>query len=240
MQKKARELLPFLDKRNTALIAAHCLINSEELRNSSRLLLQNGHYGPARSLAISAREEYGKFVFCISYLAGYIDKHRLADTLFSHLSKQAISRLISRVALKSKEVIPDLNLDDYESIEDIKCTLIGWMKSVIEHVDNNDLINDHLLSTIKPELESTLNANDEKLRQDGIYVTPYIKDDLLVINNPAQVSMEEVERELALLHTLDSNSEDETDDNDLKYNIDDIGQLLEHLAQSIKSESDAT
>ena len=53
------------------------------------VLFDRGHYGPSRSLAISAREEFGKALASIGCLVGITPVAEYAKGLRHHTSKQA-------------------------------------------------------------------------------------------------------------------------------------------------------
>ena len=58
-------------KRDTVLeLAVWSLINCNDLRESAFALADKGRHGIARSLAISAMEDLGKFILALRYLTG--------------------------------------------------------------------------------------------------------------------------------------------------------------------------
>src|SRR5579863_4194061 len=81
----------------SALVSAHSgatfmlesLANAQRLVTSARLLTKEGLFGPARSLAITAKEEIGKSLIAMRYLHGEISSQQFVSDVLNHPQKQA-------------------------------------------------------------------------------------------------------------------------------------------------------
>lgn len=94
LSARAKAVLPSIDREFVLRFAAEALLNCYNLRAAGHLLFRAGQYGPASSLAISAREEVGKFYLGASSLTGTVDKERFVQSIFSHQWKQIYAKLV--------------------------------------------------------------------------------------------------------------------------------------------------
>jgi AbiV family abortive infection protein len=69
--------------------------NASQLLAGAVTLHAKGNNGPARSLAISAREEIGKFFAAMMYCMGVLPVDRFAETFWNHSSKQALGAVLA-------------------------------------------------------------------------------------------------------------------------------------------------
>ena len=184
--------------RDTVLeYAVYSLFNHGDLRLAASTLTDKGLYGPARSMAISALEELGKFALAIRFLADDLSAPQFVQQIFSHVPKQAWGRLITHLSphmvhLNRENVAPSF-LEFFRNLEANSEKLV---QAVTE--DQNGL------QQVANELAGhTL----ESWRQEGIYVSIQETEDTLVVQHPRLVTEEQVQTVIQLLSQLDNDAD---------------------------------
>src|SRR5687767_10361635 len=77
------------------LLGFAALENAQRLLEASRHLFSAGHLGPALSLAISAREETAKVLYCMLNATGQSSAASMSKKMRSHHQKQAVGVAIA-------------------------------------------------------------------------------------------------------------------------------------------------
>jgi AbiV family abortive infection protein len=194
--KRDKEILPHLTRRIVAQYAVRSLMNAAALIDSASTLLNRGHYGLARSVSISAREECGKAFVAGAYLAGITPEAEFAAGLRNHSYKQAeglIGPMLAGAVVGNFDFLRlFFPVDDTPSVTSLK-------NAALQMNTQADTIKDALSGTLeilKPMHEAASAGDHEKLRQQGMYVSLEMRESGLTLEYPQQIEKADAEAEL--------------------------------------------
>jgi AbiV family abortive infection protein len=194
--KRDKELLPHLNRSIVAQYAIRSLMNSAALIDSASTLINRGHYGLARSISISAREECGKAFLAGAYLAGITPEVEFAASLRNHSYKQAeglIGPMLASAAVGNFDFLRlFFPVDETPSVTSLK-------NAALQMNTQADAIKDAFCGTLeilKPLHEAASSGDHEKLRQQGMYVSLEVRESGLTLEYPQQIEKADAEAEL--------------------------------------------
>lgn len=200
--KRDKEILPHLTRGIVAQYAIRSLMNAAALIDSASMLLNRGHYGLARSVSISAREECGKAFVAGAYLAGITPEAEFAAGLRNHSYKQAeglIGPMLAGAVVGNFDFLRlFFPVDEAPSVTSLK-------NAALQMNTQTDAIKDALSGTLdilKPLHEAASAGDHEKLRQQGMYVSLEMRDSDLTLEYPQQIEKADAEAELRSVMTL--------------------------------------
>lgn len=102
---KPIKITPALDRNAVLEFAARTIINVYDLIAASRALFEKESFGPARSIAITALEELGKFVLARDQLTGTLTTDEFLKRVRRHHPKQRWGYAIAFLAPWSIEIV---------------------------------------------------------------------------------------------------------------------------------------
>lgn len=193
--KKDKALAGRITREIASKLLVRALMNAAALFDAAKILVARGHFGLARSQAISAREEIGKAFSVGTFLAGRITAEELVETLRSHKYKQAeglIGPMLAGGLADSPELLESI-LPDGISPADVFTAMPGRL--VAE--------SDSLFAGLSPTLEAMRAVREtaqdgahERARQAGIYVSLELDEAGIRLDYPQQISAEDAQEEI--------------------------------------------
>lgn len=179
-------------------MAAHTIINIDDLQNAANVLLDNGLLGPACSIGIMALEELGKFAKIMGYLADNSDRKAFVNSVLNHKNKQRAGHVIALLA----PAILSLRHRGAKSVEEL-----FPHDSLTGIVDDLKLNINQLTSELEreiPEVERVIKEVEtgeiEQKRQDGFYVSLAInEEDRVSVKYPRLITRADTERVVKIL-----------------------------------------
>ena len=180
-------------------LAFAALRNAQRLLEASRLLLASGLYGPSRSLAISSREEQGKF-FSALMVAIELGARPTDPHLGAHSTKQTLGLLLARVLslIDGSGFALDLTQSQATSID-------ALVRELGQHVDalaqSCDLAGSSR-EALERDLATAVSGAHERERQRGLYVDARMVDGSWKIQTPEEISEQEAAQEIATAATF--------------------------------------
>ncbi len=198
---RAKHIVGFIDRNFVLRFAAETILNTYTLRDVASKLLAAEHYGVARSITISAREELGKFYLCGLYLTGAITGKELGGYIFGHKDKQMYGQLLSSLAptvsnlLKRNNSRLEQTVDDpHSTVKEVIAVLHGTEREQLESCMTRPV------DEIRSELSAIRDDGTmEDKRQRGLYVSPDLKppsNGVIAIHAPRNISKEEAQSEM--------------------------------------------
>lgn len=189
---------PVLDRNAVLEFGARTIINVSDLIAASRALFERELFGPARSVAITALEELGKFVLALDQLAGTLTTHEFLKRVRKHHPKQRWGYAITFLAPWLVEVVQR---------ELGPC----WDPVVLSERFEQRLRKDgrivQELERRTPEITALLeylaSGQVERDRQDGWYVSLNAENGTYGLVHPRLVRREEAQTVLTLFSAFD-------------------------------------
>lgn len=185
--------------RDTVLeFAARAIMNMHDLCNAARCLFENNFYGQARSTAITALEELGKFVLTLSYLSGELSEREFLQRVRSHHPKQRWGNLIAFFAPLTRRFMEqqgEISLGEglFKQLDDrMASNLDGVVREMQEKESELEAFANYLVS-----------GQVERERQDGWYVSLTVENETLHVSHPRMIDREKAESVLQLLSHFD-------------------------------------
>lgn len=170
-------------------------LNSKSLVDAAAVLHSAGCFGPALSLAISAREEMGKFYMALLVAVGRTSPAKFEAFRRQHRAKQAFGALASLVGR-----VIDLARSPFAEAVDVR----GVPPDQVLDVLNERLvaaakaaaIADDAIAHLVKESEAALDGAHERERWRGLYADLSNVDGEWQITTPADVTAEEAANEI--------------------------------------------
>jgi len=163
--------------------------NATRLVDVAVLLHAHGHHGPARSTAISAREEFGKFFAALLHCAGVYDAQRFAALLRRHSDKQTLGATLALLGgpLKSMSdhLAPALQVKAAtlgEAFDAIAANLKAALAEISLSMPDEATIAD-----MQNKLTRAHSGDDDARRTEGLYVDLLGPGADLKIQSPSEV-----------------------------------------------------
>jgi AbiV family abortive infection protein len=202
--RRLQRIAEHLNRDTVIEFAAHAMINMHDHQSAARILFEKELYGPARSSAILALEELGKFMFALNHI---IDKTRPLDfvnRVWRHQAKQNagyfIAALTPTLAGLENERAKTEGGERHDSLgmflERVAARAEKWVRNI---------------DALVPKLEQLVNdiqtRNIETCRQDGHYVSLTADEaNAISIKYPRETKREEADFFLKILSVLDDGS----------------------------------
>ena len=189
--------MPYINRQTVLKLAAHTIINCYELHVTAHELFKNKHYGLARSHAIFVKEELGKLIFSLGYLMGVVPPEKFLADIRSHPRKQVLGKLLAAI-------IPSIIKSAEKNISEIfnfaSDTVAAASETLKQRInDFSDVVEPAIIPAI-PKIEfilgDVLAGGEERLRQQGIYVSLVLENEALNIEHPRMVTREDAQAEL--------------------------------------------
>jgi AbiV family abortive infection protein len=144
--------------------------NASRLVDAALLLHDHGHYGPARSTAISAREEFGKFFAALLYSAGVYDAPQFARLLRQHSAKQLLGTTLALCGgpLKalSDHIAPALQVKT-KTLQEAFDLMAANLERVLPHIPIPD---EAAIAEVQSRLARAHSGGDDARRTEALYV----------------------------------------------------------------------
>lgn len=198
ISKKAKELSVHINNELVLEFIIRAQENGKELYKAAVSLFKKKQYGIARSLAISAREEFGKSHIGFEYLFGKIEKAEFAHIVRSHPSKQLYGALSIRIAMLLKMLSANL-LSESNFSENPKETIEVFFKSLNENFDKIEKQIEQDWPKLESELLGARDGKDEQTRQSGLYVSLDLVMNEIKLRTPSAITRNEAEEEIQKL-----------------------------------------
>lgn len=202
LTRRDRDLLPHLNRDIASRLAVRAFMNAAALLDAARATFNRGHFGTARSLAISAREECGKGFTAGSYLAGVISPDEFAAGLRNHHFKQTeglIGPMLAEGLLGNPDLIETLMIGASGPPEEAVRVIAMRMN---ERQDELRHALGGTLDRLRESLELASSGADERERQAGIYVSLEITSAGVELQYPQQITADQAQREMDRLDVL--------------------------------------
>jgi AbiV family abortive infection protein len=169
--------------------------NAARLLQAAVLTAKGENYGVARSLAILAREELGKYLAAILFAAGRFPPSQFADIISGgHKQKQVLGVVLSCFGVLLKpiqdKITAAMSASGTTLIEAFKTGMTG-LQAQLEQLEPSK----EAISVIERGVTSAHVGNDEARRTEGLYVDFVERDGELVIRSPALVVSQNMAKE---------------------------------------------
>lgn len=200
--KKNKELAEKITREIASKLLVRAFMNAAALLDAAKTLVAAGHFGLARSQAISAREEVGKGFTAGSFLAGQVSAEELVETLRSHNYKQAEGLIAPFLAGRLKDpasVLTMLGLNVNATPAEFFATVPG--KLAAESKELFDQLSPDL-DVLRSSRELAEGGLHEKARQAGIYVSLELDDGDIHLEYPQQITAAQAEEEIGRFEWL--------------------------------------
>lgn len=186
---------------DVAWAVAYCALeNSKSLQRAAACLQANGHFGPALSLAITAREEFGKFVIAAHVAVEQSPGVGTQRDVRDHGRKQAAGAAFMSLGeelTKFAQAFGSRGPVSGHSVEDFIGAAVNRVNQVGSAVSwPSDS------SAIEAAIANARTGADESRRRRGLYVDPSRMDGQWVVLAPSAISESESAREISALATV--------------------------------------
>lgn len=181
-----------IDEASRLHLAFAARSNAAELLKAAELLFAAGFYGYALSLAITSREEQGKFIQHLSALVS-ASPRTLAPRV-PHKHKQAAGIYLAALAklLDPARFSVDLRSHDLANAEQLLDAIGSSIVSALTEID----LQPHSVEAMKELVDLAASGSDDQRRQAGLYVDPVDDAEGCAVRTPQDVSREEAEAEI--------------------------------------------
>jgi AbiV family abortive infection protein len=180
------------------------LDNAKRLHAAAQALVERGHFGPARSLAISVREEAGKFLKALLIGLEHQPGTDASKSLRRHEYKQALGVVLAR--LPSLVDFETFNLDLSKVSSDSLDEVLDHACEQLMAVASELTLNEEAVKELEAEVKSAAAGAHEMRRRRGLYVDAEMTDGQWTIHSPAEITEDEARAEVggaeALLRIL--------------------------------------
>ena len=211
--------------------------NAARLVDAAVVLHTHGHHGPARSLAISAREEFGKFFAALLHCAGVYDAAQFARLIRKHGAKQLLGATLALCGgpLKavSEHIAPAVQVKA-KSPQQAFDLIASQLEAILPKIPIPD---EATIAEMQSRLMRAHSGGDDVLRTEALYVDMISTNDGLAVRSPSDIvsaadAFEEIETARAYLRwanpVMEAMSIGDVDDGTL--NLEEILAALRRLA----------
>jgi AbiV family abortive infection protein len=198
MKKKYIERIAANINRDIVLeFAAYLIINIYDAKCAAEALMEKELFGQARSMAILALEELGKFGPTLAFLSNPAEHPNYIQECFGHRSKQLRGHLLM-------SVVPLLTnaglLTDGANTQDMGDLLRKLDKRLSENVSQVEAEITNLVPELQQIIENAESGVIEEQRQNGLYVSFAINNvETVHVRHPRLVSKLDAEKVLGML-----------------------------------------
>lgn len=197
--KWVQKLSPHINRELVLQFAAHTLVNGYDLRSAAEDLFEIEQYGLARSLAISGREEFGKFFISLLYLSNQIPLENFLAVLREHSPKQALGTFLVSLASLINPSMPELKaLVDVEN-NYAPDAIRDFVEQFAKNLDTSQTDITDQFQMIAKKMINASQGEDERKRQEGVYVSLEIVNEDVQVHYPRSITKTDAEAELDAL-----------------------------------------
>jgi AbiV family abortive infection protein len=172
--------------------------NASRLVDAAVALHARELHGPARSMAISAREELGKHFAAILYVAGQYDAARFASQVWGHNSKQTLGAIVTLLSgtLKdqSRHLEPALKLEG-STVREAFALMSPKLQAATNEMPMPDK---EAIDSIEATVGRAHSGEDDARRTEGLYVDLVESGNGLDIRSPTAVTDAQAAEEIGV------------------------------------------
>jgi len=171
--------------------------NGRKLLDGARTLQDRGLYGPARSLAISSREEFGKFIAALLYCIETYDATKFAAHIRRHQTKQTLGAVLAAIGdiLKGDTTqFASAFTTNTATLGEAVTAISSQITTLVAKLPEPDK---DTLAALEDRLSRAHSGEDELSRTEGLYVDLVDEGGQLRIRTPSAITPEQAEAETA-------------------------------------------